>query len=270
MSAFLQQCPWPETPVASRSAGGACREFGTCVGPLRIVERNSTLSNMEKPVQDDPHPVLTDDELTALESVGHVIHRPAGSLLFGEGEETDFVLVLRKGTVRIVKGGSARVISMRGAGQVVGEQAAIRKKARAASVFAEDAVEALYLSANAWRQFLLEHPRAALAQLAVSYDRQDESDRKLAESSLAVEQKLAKALVELESKGLGVRAEDGIVLRFSQLDLASLVGASRDAVVPVIRALKANDIVRTGRQRIIIRKLDALREIARGDRTASD
>lgn len=70
-------------------------------------------------------------------------------------------------------------------------------------------------------------------------------------------------------RGLGVRAEDGIVLRFSQLDLASLVGVSRDAVVPVIRALKANDIVRTGRKMIIIRKLDALREIARGDRTVS-
>lgn len=123
---------------------------------------------------------------------------------------------------------------------------------------------------SALEQFLLDHPRAALAQLAVSYNRQDESDRKLAESSLAVEQKLAKALVELESRGLGERTEDGIDLRFSQLDLASLVGVSRDAVVPVIRALKANDIVRTGRKRITIRKLDALREIVRGDRTASD
>lgn len=225
---------------------------------------------MDQPVQYDPYPILTDDELTALESVGQVIHRPAGNLLFREGEETDFVLVLRKGTVRIVKGGSARVIAMRSTGQVVGEQAAIGKKARSASVFAEDAVEVLLLSADAWRQFLLDHPRAALAQLAVSYDRQGESDRKLVESSLAVEQKLAKTLIELESKGLGVRAEGGIVLRFSQLDLASLMGVSRDAVVPVIRALKANDIVRTGRKMITIRKLDALREIARGHRTASD
>jgi CRP/FNR family cyclic AMP-dependent transcriptional regulator len=224
---------------------------------------------MGKSAQHSPYPVLTDDELVTLESVGQVIHRPGGSLLLREGEETDFVLVLRKGTVRITKGRSARVIALRSMGQVVGEQAAITGSARSASVFAEDAVEALYLSANAWRQFLLDHPRAALAQLAVAYDRLTESDRRLVESSLAVEQKLAKALVELESKGLGVRAEDGIVLRFSQLDLASLVGVSRDAVVPVIRALKANDIVRTGRKKIIIRKLDALCEIARGDRMTS-
>jgi CRP-like cAMP-binding protein len=224
---------------------------------------------MQGSAQYDPYPVLTDDELAALESVGQVIHRPAGSLLLGGGEETDFVLVLRKGTVRIVQGCSARVIALRGTGQVVGEQAAITGRARSASVFAEDAMEALYLSANVWRQFLLDHPRAAIAQLAVAYDRLAESDRKLVESSLAVEQKLAKALVELESKGLGVRAEDGIVVRFSQLDLASLMGVSRDAVVPVIRALKANDIVRTGRKKITIRNLDALYEIARGDRMAS-
>lgn len=198
-----------------------------------------------------------------------MIHRPGGSLLLGEGEKTDFVLVLRKGTVRIAKGCSARLIALRGTGQVVGEQAAITGDARSASVFAEDAVEALYLSANAWRQFLLDHPRAALAQLAVAYDRLTESDRRLVESSLAVEQKLAKVLVELESKGLGVRAEDGIVLRFSQHDLASLMGVSREAVVMVIRTFKDNDIVRIGRKMIIIRNLDALCEIARGDRMAS-
>ncbi len=198
----------------------------------------------------DPGPVLTDEELAALEGVGHVIHRPHGSLLLGEGEETDFVLLLRKGMVRIVKGGSGRVT-------------------RSASVYAEGDVEALFLSAGAWRQFLLDHPRAALAQLAVSYDRQDESDRKLAESSsLAVEQKVAKALVDLVAKGVGERRDEGVVLRFSQLDLASLVGASRDAVVPVIRKLKADGVVATGRKMIIILDLGAIDAIARGERPA--
>ncbi len=208
--------------------------------------------------------------MLALESAGTVIHRTRGSLLLGEGEETDFVLLIRKGTVRIVKGGSGRVISLRGAVQLIGEQAAIRKKPRSASVYAEDDVEALYLSAAAWRQFLLAHPRAALAQLAVSYDRQDESDRKLAEaSSLAVEQKLARELADLEARGLGVRSPEGTVLQFSQIDLANLIGASRDAVVPVVRALKHSGIITTGRKKIIIMDPEALRDIARGERTAS-
>lgn len=218
----------------------------------------------------DPDPVLTDDELLMLESVGTVIHRTPGSLLFKEGEETDFVLVIRKGTVRIVKGGSGRVVSLRGAGQPIGEQAAIRKKPRSASVYAVDDVEALFLSAAAWRQFLATNPRAALAQLAVSYDRQDESDRKLVDSSsLAVEQRLARELVNLEAKGLGERSSDGIVLQFSQIDLAHLIGASRDAVVPVIRALKDTGVITTGRKKIIVLDLDALRDIARGERTVS-
>ena len=104
---------------------------------------------------------------------------------------------------------------------------------------------------------------------AVSDDRKDESDRKLAESSsLAVEQKLAKALAELVAKGLGERREEGIVLRFSQLDLASLIGASREAVVPVIRALKASGIVTTGRKMLTIADLAAVDAVAQSERPA--
>jgi CRP/FNR family transcriptional regulator, cyclic AMP receptor protein len=227
---------------------------------------------MEDPESYNPYPVLTDAEFLELERVGTVIHRTPGSLLFGEGEETDFALVIRKGTVRIAKGGSGRVISLRGAGQPVGEQAAIRKKPRSASVYAIDDVEALLLSAPAWRQFLYSNSRAAVALLALSYDRQDESDRKLVESSsLAVEQRLARQLIDLvDDKGLGERSGDGIALKpFSQVDLAQLIGASRDAVVPVIRALKKSGIVATGWKQIIIVDPVALRGIARGERIAS-
>lgn len=243
--------------------------------------RNITLNYMDSPTPFDPGPVLTDEELALLEGLGTVIHRPRGTLLFGEGEETDFVLVIQKGTVRVkktdpaeprrtAKGNQAGLMMLREAGQVIGEQAAIRPAPRSASVYAEDDVEALYLSATVWRRFLLDHPRALMAQLAISYDRQGESDRKLVESSsLAVEQKLARELVRLEAKGLGDQSADGIVLRYNQADLAQLVGVSRDAVVPVIRAFKDSGIVTTGRNKIIIRDLGALHDIAQGERTAS-
>jgi len=256
--------------MGSRDAGHPAARAGSDAKLLRRVKRNITLNSMEEPELYDPYPVFTYDELLELESVGTVIHQKPGGLLLGEGEETDFVLVIRKGTVRIAKGGSGRVISLREAGQAVGEQAAMRKKPRSASIYAIDDVEALYLSAPAWRRFLMTNPRAALAQLAVSYDRQDESDRKLVESStLAVEQRLARQLIDLEAKGLGERSSDGIVLQFSQIDLAHLIGASRDAVVPAVAALKESGIITTGRKKIFIVDPDALRSIARGERTAS-
>jgi CRP-like cAMP-binding protein len=88
-------------------------------------------------------------------------------------------------------------------------------------------------------------------------------------SSLAVEQRYARQLVDLYTDGLADQSAEGIVLRFSQLDIAKLIGASRDSVVPVIRALKKRSILETGRQKIIILDLDALRSIARGEQTAS-
>jgi CRP/FNR family cyclic AMP-dependent transcriptional regulator len=246
--------------------------------------RNITLNYMESSPAFDPGPVLTDEELVELEGLGTIIHRPRGTMLFGQGEETDFVLVIRKGTVRVTKidpagprkigksrkSGPAGFMVLRRAGQVVGEQAAIRPAPRSASVYAEGAVEALYLSATVWRQFLWSHPRASLAQLAVSYDRQDESDWKLVESSsLAVEQKLAKALIGLEADGLGDQSPEGTVLLYSQAELAQLIKMSPEAVGPVIRALKARGIVNTGRNKTIICDIAALREIAQGEQTAS-
>lgn len=218
---------------------------------------------------DSAAPPLTEGEILSLEAAGHVIRYPSGSILLGEGEETDFVLLLRKGHVKVEVGTPARIVAIRGPSELVGEMAAHRRKPRSASVFAIDHVEALYLSAKTWMRFLYDHPRAMHAQLVAAEQRLEEATRKRVESYLGVEQRLAKALVELESKGLGNRTNQGISLQFSQRDLADLVGASRESIVQVIRALKNRDIVKTGRQATILQDLDALRSIARGDITAS-
>jgi CRP-like cAMP-binding protein len=147
--------------------------------------------------------------------------------------------------------------------------AAVRRKPRSASVIAFDDVEALYLPAARWLRFLYDHPRAMHAQLFASDERLDQATRKIVESDLAIEQRLAKALVELEDSGLGTHDEEGVVLRLSQQDLAALTGASLDSVKKIIRGFKSRDVVGTGRGTMIILNSAALRDIARGDLTAS-
>ena len=216
-------------------------------------------------------PLLTDEELAELEEIGHTIHRSAGHPFFLEGEQGDFALLIKKGHVKAMRGRPPRIIDIRGPGEIVGEMAVIRRKPRMASIIAFDDVEALYLPGARWLRFLYDHPRAMHALLAMTDDMADRATMKNVESELAIEQQLAKRVIELTDCGLGEPAGDGaVVLRLSQHDLATLIGTKKlDSVKKVIRLLKAAGIVDTGRQVITILKLAALREVADGNLTVS-
>jgi CRP/FNR family cyclic AMP-dependent transcriptional regulator len=237
---------------------------------VHIAECTVTLTCMGETLHEEATPLLTVEELAKLESLGYTIRRSAGDPFFLEGEHTDFALLIRKGHVKIMAGKPPRTVAIRHAGEIVGEMAAVRKKPRSASVIAFDEVDALFIPATTWRQFLLDNPRAMYAQLVASEERLDQATRKIVESDLAVEQRLARALVELIGNDLGVQSEEGIVLRLSQHDLAALIGASKlDSVKKIIRTFKARDIVATGRQVIAVRDFAALRDIANGAMTAT-
>jgi CRP-like cAMP-binding protein len=213
---------------------------------------------------------FTEGERFTLQSIGSISRYSAGSTLLSAGDDTDFALLIQKGHVKVVvPGPPRRIVGLRGAGEIVGEMAAIRQKPRSASIIAIDNVEALFLPAAKWLQFLFDNPRAALAQLYIADERLAEATRKSAESILGSEQKLAKAIVELESSGLGIRTDEGIRLGFGQQDLADIAGVGLDSVKQVIRQFKNHGIIKTGRQATIVQDIGTLRRIARGDSTAS-
>lgn len=208
--------------------------------------------------------LLTSDELAHLIDVGATIRRGEGYIFISEGEETDHVLLIRKGHVKVMAGTPQRMVAIRSAGEIVGEMAAVRRKPRSASIVALDDVEVLLLRADQWLHFLFENPRAMLAQLYAADERLEQATKKIVESDLAVEQRLAKVLVEL-AEILGAPGNEAVVLRFSQQDLATLSGASLDSVKKIIRIFKSMDIVRTGRQVTTIIDLPALHDVASGN-----
>jgi CRP/FNR family transcriptional regulator, cyclic AMP receptor protein len=226
---------------------------------------------VEDPLYEQGRPLLTDEELTDLEEIGHTIRRTAGNAFMLEGEYGDFALLIKKGHVKIAAGRPARIVAIRGPGDMIGEMAAIRRKPRSASVYAIDEVEALYLPAARWLRFLYDHPRAMHAQWAAEAERTEQATRKIVESELAVGQQLAKALIELTDSGIGEHTSQGPVeLRLSQQDLAAMIGAKKlDSVKKVIRQLKAAGTLATGRQQITILEPAVLRDIANGDLAVS-
>jgi CRP/FNR family cyclic AMP-dependent transcriptional regulator len=240
-------------------------------GLLHPLKWRITLTGVEDPLYEQSQPLLTDEDLADLEEIGHTICRSAGNIFMAEGEPGDFALLIKKGHVKIVAGRPPRIVAIRGPGDLIGEMAAIRRKPRAASVYAIEEVEALYLPAARWLQFLYEHPRAMHAQWAIAAERTEQATRKIIESELAVGQQLAKALIELTDAGIGEHTNRGTVeLRLSQQDLASMIGAKKlDSVKKVIRHLKAAGTLDTGRQQITILDPAVLRDIANGDLAVS-
>lgn len=220
---------------------------------------------MDHSAQYELHVRLTDEEIAALEAVGDVIRFPKGNILIGEGETTTFVLLIRKGHVKVVAGTPRRVVAIRGPGDLVGEMAAIRKKPRSASIFALEDVEALHFSATKWLDFLKKNFRATLALVYTMQERLAESTHLTVESQIAATQKLAKSIVDLWTKGLGVTTSGKKVLHFSQEDLAELAGISIDSVKKIVRPLKTRGTISVGRQSVTILDLETLESIARGE-----
>lgn len=188
---------------------------------------------------------------------------PAGATLFHEGDEADHVLVVTSGLVKAVAvsdEGQTTALALRGPGEILGELAAVDGGTRSASVVAIEAVEALNIPSAAFREFLRDQPGAALALLAGVADRLRDASRRQAEfGTLDATARVARMLAELGDT-YGEPVADGLRIDIvSQDELASLCGASREAVARALRTLRDDDVIRTGRRTVTISDVDRLR-----------
>ncbi|MEU5991592.1 Crp/Fnr family transcriptional regulator [Spirillospora sp. NPDC047418] len=216
---------------------------------------------------------LTPAERADLESRGRVREFARGDTLFAEGEEPGWVAVLLRGRVKAFsyheQGGEA-LLAVRGAGAVLGEVAAIDGLPRSASVQALEPVRALAVSADEFMAFLQAHGRVSIIIMRMLCQRWRDADRKRVEFGMFdATGRVAQRLVELAER-FGVPHPTGtgeesvrITLNLSQEELAGWVGASREAVSKALRTLRRHGWIETGRRRLIVHDLQALRRHAR-------
>lgn len=211
---------------------------------------------------------LSTDDVDALLELGVTTRFEQDARLFHEGDPTDHVIVLRSGRVKIGftdRGGREVVLAVRGPGDVIGEFAAIDGKPRSAAGRALEPVEAVVIPAQRFRELLSSRPGIAVALLEEVVDRVRDADRKRVEfGAVDTEGRVARRLVELAER-FGEPTPGGvhIALRLTQEDLAGFTGRSREAVAKVLAVFRAQGWVETGRQRVVIRDLDALTRRAR-------
>jgi CRP-like cAMP-binding protein len=211
--------------------------------------------------------LLGDEDRRALEELGRRRSADRPERLIARGDPADRVIVIEAGRVKVsvpTPAGDA-VLTFRGPGALIGEQALIDELPRSANVIAVEPVELLVVPASAFRGFLHKRPNVALAMLAVLSSRLRASDRRLAEFAAADTMgRVAARLVELcDTHGeLGDEGSVRVTLPITQDELAGWTGSSLESTAKALRALRSLGWISTRRRAIEVHDLAALRDRA--------
>ena len=194
--------------------------------------------------------------------------RPHQSLISeGSGDACTYLLV--GGCAKILGNsadGRAVLLSIRVAGDLVGELAALDGKPRSASVVAATPVVARAISQPVFLRYLEERPHAArVVHTAVITELRRSTSHRIWVNAAPAQVRLALVLSHLV-EAHGRPCPDGIRLDvpLSQPELASLVGVSEPTLHRALTDLRARDIIRTEYRHLVIRDPAALDALSSG------
>jgi len=205
---------------------------------------------------------LPGDVLDELMATARRIRIPAGSLTHWEGEPAPFLELVISGVVRVfVTAPDGRTMTIRYCrpGAFIGAVSLFASPyAMPAPTQALVDAEMLRMSPTRARRAAERDLRVARALLGELSERVLSFVSEISGSAFAtVRQRMARHLLDLASERLPEPASEQrsgseLVVRVSQRELADAVGTAREVVVRVLRELRQEGIVWTGRDQIVI------------------
>src|SRR4051794_18674828 len=215
-------------------------------------------------------PLFTGLPANELERLGALVRARRyrrGEVIFLEGDVGGSLCVIAFGQVKIVLSGidgREVVLNVYGPGVFFGEFALLDGEPRSADAIAQDTCLLYWLTRDDFLAFLEGHPRAASTLLAVLSRRLRHTTRVVHDATFRdVPARLARVVLDLATTH-GRSAGEGVVVdgRFTQTDLAAMVGASRETVNKALRAFERNGMMRHERGAITVMRPERLRERA--------
>ena len=204
----------------------------------------------------------------ALRSEGRRVRFRRGQALFTEGDLADRVFVIERGWVMITSiasGGREIVLGLRGPGEVIGDLSALDGAPRSATALALGEVEATVAPGSALTRALTDAATAmellrVLASGCATPTASGWSSPLSTRSGGSRGGCRSSASASASDTAEGIEVE----LPLSQEQLASWCGASREATVKALAALRTLGCIATGRRSVLIRDIEALRSHAYG------
>jgi CRP/FNR family cyclic AMP-dependent transcriptional regulator len=208
--------------------------------------------------------LLGPSEQDAVERIATRRSYPRRSVVYHHGDDTESVIVLIEGRVKVCAPGDdghVAVLGFRSPGDLIGELGAIDGGARSASVETLEPVAALVCPRRAFRALLDSSPALSAALRAVVVDRLRHADAERTDyGSHDVLGRVARRLCELADR-FGEKSGDDIeiTLPLTQEELANWCGASREAVSKALTQMRGLGWIETRRRAVVITDDEALR-----------
>lgn len=217
----------------------------------------------------DREPRLSPAEAARLRASGTYLDYPRNSVLTEPGAAVEHVFLLTRGVVKVVgepvEGGSgARLLAVRGRGQLVGDLDCIDGSRPAAAVVAVTAVAAWRLPAAAFLRAVREDSALCFALLEVAVARVREAQDELGIlSALGARDRVVRLLARLVATCLDEQPSDSVTIPVDQAELAGGAGVARETVCRTVTLLSRRGIAHTRRGRIMVDDVPALMSEAR-------
>lgn len=186
-----------------------------------------------------------------------------GEYLFHEGEATEYMFVIAKGRVKIVKefpNGKNAIIGMFSTGAMVAEVAAVDGLPYPASAIVLENSTIGFVPSGVFLEMLRKTPDAAIKLIiGLGVKLRKLTDNLGSISTQKVEKRLARFLAKL-SQDIGVQKSDGLLLTLpmTRRDLAEIIGTSFEVVERALKKMRENNVISVEGKKILILDFDVL------------
>ena len=205
---------------------------------------------------------LTAEDMDWVSQVTTMITAKRGRTIYSQEEPGEVLFVLKKGRVQIYRltpEGRKLTLATLGPGTIFGEMSLIGQHMYSTYAEAVDDVTLCVMSRGDLERVLISKPRVALRLLDVLGGRMREMESRLEGIAYkGVPVRLARVLLDLAG-GTGPT-----ITGFGHLQLAEMIGATRETVTKVLDEFREAGLIELGRRQVTILDRDRMREIAEG------
>jgi len=202
-------------------------------------------------------------DLLPLAAASRLQHYRRHGIVFHRDDPGDSLHIIHSGQVRIVltsPEGDEIVLALLEPGEFFGELSLVDGLPRSATAVANEPTVTLSLTRPAFLRALGENPHLAQQVILALCSRLRRTDLLLGDAAfLDVASRLTKRLHDLVATRRDAGETAGApVVRITQVELAAMVGATRETVNKELRALEGRGIIRLERGRIVLEHPEAL------------
>ncbi|MBU1314776.1 Crp/Fnr family transcriptional regulator [Pseudorhizobium marinum] len=192
---------------------------------------------------------------------------PPGEAVFEQGAAATHFFLLLHGRLKVTQvtaDGQQIIVRVVHPGDLFGFARALQRSDYPGTAIAAVDSVALSWPTQMWPDFIDHHPRLAVSAMQTIGQRLEEAHTRIREMSTEeVERRVAHAVLRL-AKQAGRAEANGIRIDFpiTRQDIAEMTGTTLHTVSRILSAWEGRGIVEGGRQKLLVRDLEALSVVA--------